>query len=269
MYPPLPPLPPKPPFGATAWGCGCDVDLGAVAPGYRGCSRSDPSPTGLLTFSSIVEQSAVTCGVVVTGRFCEICRGKDLAAIGGYKEVAASRCWPSTPPPPLALRSHPTSCPACCSVWASVLTHGHASLRPRNRPWFGAKPAQSLELEPATPGSQVLAHLGLGKKLGAGVAVPAWPLSLCQTGSQSSLPAEPVKESCGGRWLHTLSALPFSGLPCTIASVDCNPSRPCSEVIGHQMVPAAPTVQGHCRPVGKCEPRHRHTQHVPRNAKEE
>lgn len=72
---------------------------------------------------------------------------------------------PLTPPP--ILSSSSTSCPACCSVQDSVLTHGHASLGPRNRPWFGAKPAPSLELEPATQGSQELAHLGLGSKLWA------------------------------------------------------------------------------------------------------
>lgn len=144
------------------------------------------------------------------------------------------------------------SCPACSSVWASVLTHGHASLRPRNRPWFGAKPAQSLELGPATQGSQMLAHLGLGKKLGAGgssarlASVPV-PDGLPEQHSRASCRA------CGGRWLLALSALPFSGLLRAVASVDCNPSRPCPAAILHQMVPAARTVQGHCRPLGAWE----------------
>lgn len=105
------------------------------------------------------------------------------------------------------------SCPACSSVWASVLTHGHASLRPRNRPWFGAKPAQSLELGgPATQASQMLAHLGLGKKLGAGgssarlASVPV-PDGLPEQRSRASCRA------CGGRWLLTLCPSRASCVP--------------------------------------------------------
>lgn len=86
------------------------------------------------------------------------------------------------PTPVLSSRS--TSCPAC-SVGVSMLTHGHASLRPRNRPWFGAKPAQSLELEPATQGSQELAHLGLGGKLrGVGGEYQCMP-GLCLSARQA------------------------------------------------------------------------------------
>lgn len=100
------------------------------------------------------------------------------------------------------------SCPACSSVWASVLTHGHASLRPRNRPWFGAKPAQSLELGPATQGSQMLAHLGLGKKLKAGgssarlASVPV-PDGLPEQHSRASCRA------CGGKLWREMAPRPL------------------------------------------------------------
>nr|KAF6285946.1 hypothetical protein mMyoMyo1_009505 [Myotis myotis] len=49
------------------------------------------------------------------------------------------RPTPCPPHPPF-----PIPRPACLLLSpCSVLTHGHASLRPRDRPCFGAKPAQS------------------------------------------------------------------------------------------------------------------------------
>lgn len=119
--------------------------------------------------------------------------------------MGSPRCLPSTvplPPHPPVSAPCSTSCPAC-SVGVSVLTHGHASLRPRNRPWFGAKPAQSLELEPATQGSQELAHLGLGGKLWTGDS----SARLASVPVPDRLPEQQSRASCiaceGKLWRET------------------------------------------------------------------
>lgn len=125
--------------------------------------------------------------------------------------MGSPRCLPSTvplPPHPPVSAPCSTSCPAC-SVGVSVLTHGHASLRPRNRPWFGAKPAQSLELEPATQGSQELAHLGLGGKLRTGDS----SARLASVPVPDGLPEQHSRASCiaceGKLWRETTTPHPL------------------------------------------------------------
>lgn len=78
--------------------------------------------------------SAITCGVVVTELFRKDLRGQKILR---PVEAARMRILPGIGPVPafiLSSPSHVPSCPACCSVCISVLTHGHASLRPRKRP---------------------------------------------------------------------------------------------------------------------------------------
>lgn len=130
---PAPPrLPPRLPSGC----CGpreCEAVLRAVTPGRRERGRSELSPNACQPSQPPWDQPATTCGVVVTGLFGKKLQGQSS---GGHKDAGSFRCRPS---PPSSSAPHPTSCPACCSV----LTHGHASWRPRKRPCFGAEPAQN------------------------------------------------------------------------------------------------------------------------------
>lgn len=121
----------------------------------------------------------------------------------GFFQVLA-RCPASRPA--FILRS-------CQSV--SVLTHGHVSLRPRDRPCFGAKPAQSHS-GPTRVGT---AQAGRETQ-GSGWHCTPSPFSRA-TGSQSSAP-EPVKGSPGGRGLHTAA---LSGLR-VLLPCGPNPTRP-------------------------------------------
>ena len=109
----------------------------------------------------------------------------------------------------------------------------------------------------------------LGRKLGA-VGNGAHPASVPVPGR---LPEQHARASCGAcegslrreTIPHLLCAL---RPPRAVASVVSGPARPRSAAIC-QMLFEAPTLQGRRRPVGTCELRDRHVQHVRRNTEEE
>lgn len=152
----------------------------------------------------------------------------------------------------LAQRSAPCSSPyvlpACCSVHISVLTHGHASLRPRDRPCL------RLSQLRATQGSQELARLRLGGKLravGSTAHLTSFPVP-------DRLPEQHTRASCraceGQLWREMTPHL----LCPSQASVCCpswapTPPGPGSVAAFCQTLPEAPTLQGCCKPVGTRE----------------
>jgi hypothetical protein len=134
-----------------------------------------------------------------------------------------SRCSPSHVLPHLPV--------ALSGPHISMLTHGHASPRPRKRPCFGAEPAQSIESRSSHSGSQKLANCKLDRKLRALAAVHAWPLSPSQAPGatfQGCLQNQP-RSTLKGDHSHLLCPAPSadaSGLNPTRAwSLDCAATR--------------------------------------------
>lgn len=129
---------------------------------------------------------------------------------------------------------------------------------------MGLSQLRALELEPATPGSQELAHLELGGKLGAGgsgsclASVPV-PDRLVERHSRASCRA------CEGRLWREMPPSFCAHTPPRASPVllpgECSGSlRPwlCSPLTSSASR-STYSVQGHRRPGGGCEPRHRHT----------